>query len=82
MEQGSKESIIVDSTIDLAQHLGLRVVAEGVEDMGLVPRLKALGCNAAQGYAISRPLEAEKLTPWLVASRDLRRIGSTRRSAA
>jgi diguanylate cyclase (GGDEF)-like protein len=82
MDQGSKESIIVNSTIDLAQHLGLRAVAEGVEDMGLVPRLKALGCNAAQGYAISRPLEAGELTPWLVASRDLRRIGSKRRSAA
>jgi diguanylate cyclase (GGDEF)-like protein len=82
MEHGSKEAIIVNSTIDLAQHLGLRAVAEGVEDLALVPRLKALGCNAAQGYAISSPLQAEDLTPWLQASRDRRRIASALRSVA
>ena len=34
MTEGSKEAIIVNSTIDLAHHLGLRAVAEGVEDLG------------------------------------------------
>jgi EAL domain-containing protein (putative c-di-GMP-specific phosphodiesterase class I) len=82
MEHGSKELIIVSSTIDLAQHLGLRAVAEGVEDLAWVPRLRALGCDAAQGYAISRPLAGADLTPWLVSSRDLLRIGSKQRSAA
>jgi len=82
MEHGSKELIIVSSTVDLAQHLGMRAVAEGVEDLALVPQLRALGCDAAQGYAISRPLAAADLTPWLVASRDLLRIGSKQRSAA
>jgi EAL domain-containing protein (putative c-di-GMP-specific phosphodiesterase class I) len=78
MEHGSKESIIVNSTIDLAQHLGLRAVAEGVEDLALVPRLRALGCNAAQGYAISCPRRAEDLTPWLLASGGPRRLSSLR----
>ena len=82
MEHGSKELIIVSSTIDLAQHLGLRAVAEGVEDLAWVPQLRALGCDAAQGYAISRPLAGAELTPWLLSSRELLRIGSKQRSAA
>ena len=60
MAQGSKESIIVNSTIDLAHHRGLRAVAEGVEDSSLLPRLKGLGCDAAQGYVISRPLKVKR----------------------
>jgi EAL domain-containing protein (putative c-di-GMP-specific phosphodiesterase class I) len=82
MEHGSKELIIVSSTIDLAKHLGLRAVAEGVEDLALLPQLRALGCDVAQGYAISHPLAASDLTPWLLASRELQRIGGEQRSAA
>jgi diguanylate cyclase (GGDEF)-like protein len=58
--------IIVNSTIDLAHHLGLRAVAEGVEDWSLLPTLAQLGCDAAQGFAISHPLEALQATRWLV----------------
>jgi diguanylate cyclase (GGDEF)-like protein len=65
MQQSFKDSIIVNSTIDLAHHLGLRAVAEGVEDLRTLERLTSLGCDAAQGYAISRPLSAESLTDWL-----------------
>ena len=82
MERGSKELIIVSSTIDLAQHLGLRTVAEGVEDLVLIPRLKALGCDAAQGYGISRPLAGADLTGWLLASGDLRQVDSKQASVA
>jgi diguanylate cyclase (GGDEF)-like protein len=73
MTTRSDEAIIVNSTIDLAHNLGLRSVAEGVEDLGLLPDLQALGCDAAQGYAISRPLSSENATRWLLTSaRDLR----------
>jgi diguanylate cyclase (GGDEF)-like protein len=65
MTAGSRERIIVNSTIDLAHHLGMRAVAEGVEDVSLLPELKALGCDAAQGFAISRPLPGPELTQWL-----------------
>jgi diguanylate cyclase (GGDEF)-like protein len=82
MAHGSKESIIVNSTIDLAHHLGLRAVAEGVEDSSLLPRLKALGCDAAQGYVISRPLKAEDLTRWLIESQQIPRIASKRKAVA
>ncbi|MDQ6778011.1 MAG: EAL domain-containing protein [Actinomycetota bacterium] len=65
MADGSSETIIVASTIDLAHHLRLRAIAEGVEDASLLPDLELLGCDAAQGYAICRPLDGERATRWL-----------------
>ena len=56
---------IVRSIIDLGHNLQLRVVAEGVEDRYTWDALKALGCDIAQGYYLSRPLPAHQLTPWL-----------------
>jgi predicted signal transduction protein with EAL and GGDEF domain len=67
MTDGSRDAIIVTSTIDLAHHLGLRAVAEGVEDPALLVQLKNLGCDMAQGYGISRPLPSEDATRWLLA---------------
>ena len=61
----ANEKIIVNSTIDLAHHLGLRAVAEGVEHPDLLVALRALGCDVAQGYAVSRPLPALEATRWL-----------------
>ncbi|HEX2703386.1 MAG TPA: EAL domain-containing protein [Solirubrobacteraceae bacterium] len=67
MAAGSSAKIIVTSTIDLAHHLGLRAVAEGVEDTALLPVLEAAGCDAAQGYCISRPLASGDITRWLLS---------------
>jgi diguanylate cyclase len=47
---------IVQSMVGLAHGLGLRVVAEGVEDQPILDRLRAMGCDLAQGYLIARPL--------------------------
>jgi diguanylate cyclase (GGDEF)-like protein len=66
MSAGSSEKVIVNSTIDLAHHLGLRAVAEGVEDWAMLPELEALGCDAAQGYAISHPLAGPDVTRWML----------------
>ena len=44
------------STVELAHGLGMRVVAEGVEDAGTYALLTELGCDEAQGFYISRPL--------------------------
>ena len=49
---------IVAATIDLAGRLGLGVVAEGVEDEQTYAALAALGCDAAQGFWLSRPVPA------------------------
>ncbi len=51
-------AVIVRSTIELAHNLGLKVVAEGVEDVATCETLVALGCHVAQGYYLSRPLPA------------------------
>ena len=60
------ERAIVSSTIDLAHNLGLRAVAEGIEDLALLPELRALGCDVVQGYAISRPIPAAQATAGLL----------------
>lgn len=58
---------IVHSTIDLAHMLGMRVVAEGIEEAAVAEALVGLGCDAAQGYHWSRPLPAEDLEGWLAS---------------
>jgi len=62
------DAMIVRSTIDLAHNLGLKVVAEGVETEEILDRLIALGCDAAQGYYISRPISPADLLHWLAQS--------------
>jgi predicted signal transduction protein with EAL and GGDEF domain len=57
--------IIVRSTINLGHDLGLRIVAEGVEDGPTLERLAALGCDLAQGYHLSRPLAGPEFNRWL-----------------
>jgi EAL domain-containing protein (putative c-di-GMP-specific phosphodiesterase class I) len=52
---------LVRSTIELGHALGLRVVAEGVEDLATLEMLGQLGCDLAQGYFISRPMAAGDL---------------------
>ena len=58
MATEANSAAIVSSTVDLAHALGLRVVAEGIEDEATWRRLRAVGCDAAQGYYLSRPLPA------------------------
>jgi EAL domain-containing protein (putative c-di-GMP-specific phosphodiesterase class I)/ActR/RegA family two-component response regulator len=50
--------VIVDAVVALGRKLGLKVVAEGVEDAAVLDLLRSLGADAAQGYAISRPTAA------------------------
>jgi diguanylate cyclase (GGDEF)-like protein len=66
MALGSSETIIVNSTIDLAHHLGMRAVAEGVEEISQLDRLRAFGCDVVQGFAISPPMTGERATAWLL----------------
>src|SRR6185503_11124656 len=61
-------STIVRSTIDLGHNLGLQVVAEGVEDAASWDMLRSLGCDDAQGYFMSRPLEPLALANWIRAN--------------
>jgi diguanylate cyclase len=65
MTSSTSDAVIVHTTVDLGRNLGLRVVAEGVEDLQTLQELDALGCDAIQGYYISRPLPADDLIHWL-----------------
>jgi len=65
MAEDADISTIVRSTIDLGHNLGLKVVAEGVEDLQGWNLLARLGCDEAQGYYMSPPLEAEALKTWI-----------------
>jgi EAL domain-containing protein (putative c-di-GMP-specific phosphodiesterase class I) len=66
------DAAIVRSVIDLAEALGLRVVAEGVEDERTWRLLAEAGCHAAQGWFHARPMPAEDLKEWLARYRPLR----------
>ena len=68
MGQNQGDATIVRSTIEMGHELGLRVVAEGVEDQATWQALSQLGCDAAQGYYMSRPLSAGDLLKWLCES--------------
>jgi diguanylate cyclase (GGDEF)-like protein len=61
-----RDEAIVRTTIDLARHLELHVVAEGIETAEVCERLATMGCDTGQGYLISRPAPAAELTPWLL----------------
>ena len=62
------DAVIVRSTIDLAQNMGLKVVAEGVEDQAVLEALKILKCDFDQGYYMCRPIPVEELDQWLISS--------------
>lgn len=57
---------IVEASIGIARKIGLRVVAEGIEDLVDWKLLAELGCDHAQGYFIGRPMPAGELSRWLV----------------
>ena len=65
MALNETDTTIVRSTVGLAHSLGLRAVAEGVEDAATWARLVTMGCDAAQGYGICRPITADALEHWL-----------------
>jgi diguanylate cyclase (GGDEF)-like protein len=74
-EGAGRDLELVRATINLGHEMGLRVVAEGIEDLETLDLLSDLGCDLAQGYYISRPTPADKLsftsmarTPELVAA--------------
>ncbi|WP_052369148.1 putative bifunctional diguanylate cyclase/phosphodiesterase [Serpentinimonas barnesii] len=58
---------IVRAVIGLADHLGMRTVAEGVETAEQMAWLLKHGCDEAQGYFFSRPLPPEALQAWVLA---------------
>lgn len=56
--------VILESSLQLSQKLGLRSVAEGVEKEEEWALLKSLGCDVAQGYFIARPMAGDAVPEW------------------
>ena len=68
MLKNSSDEAIVRSTIELAHNLGMRAIAEGVEDQATLDRLRALGCDLAQGFYMGLPMSLPDLEQWLATS--------------
>ena len=64
LETSGDARAIVDAVMRMAQALGLKVVAEGVETEGQQRILRALGCDELQGYLFAKPMSAKALTLW------------------
>ena len=56
--------IIVRSTIGMAHELGLKVVAEGIEDSSQQSYLKSIGCDLGQGYLYARAMDFRGYGKW------------------
>jgi EAL domain-containing protein (putative c-di-GMP-specific phosphodiesterase class I) len=56
---------ICTASLDIARKLGMRSVAEGVEDLEDWNFLRAHGCGVAQGYFVARPMPMTALVDWL-----------------
>jgi diguanylate cyclase (GGDEF)-like protein len=61
----ARHASIVRAVVEVAQTIGLTVVAEGVEDTRTWDTIRALGCTEAQGFLLSMPVSAEALEDWL-----------------
>ncbi|NOJ60098.1 EAL domain-containing protein [Arthrobacter sp. 260] len=69
MNQDPRATNLVASIIDLAHSLGLRIVAEGVEDEEAYTALAGLNCDLIQGYYLSKPIPAGELSAWMARRR-------------
>jgi EAL domain-containing protein (putative c-di-GMP-specific phosphodiesterase class I) len=81
MNSDPRNRIVVRSTIELAHNLGLRTVAEGVENGETLEGLRELGCELGQGYHISRPQPVAELDRWWDAATGVTPHGASPRVA-
>lgn len=72
LDRDKSDQAIVQATLSLGHSLGLEVVAEGVETRQTWNFLRDHGCDAAQGYHMSKPLPAEELEIWVKSRKSQR----------
>jgi EAL domain-containing protein (putative c-di-GMP-specific phosphodiesterase class I)/DNA-binding NarL/FixJ family response regulator len=63
--RSNESRVVIECIIGLGHSLGLRVVAEGVEDAETMRYLQEAGCDLAQGYFIARPMSGEAAVAWI-----------------
>ena len=73
MADSARSRAIVESVINMAHALQLKVVGEGIETNDQLATLSALGCNEIQGYLIAKPLPADQATRFLIAQSEVDR---------
>lgn len=61
VETNRSDQILIRSTIELAHELGLKVVAEGIEDVNCLEILTEMGCDIGQGYFIGKAMSLDAL---------------------
>ena len=76
--ESARDAAIVTSLIDLAHHLGLQVIAEGIEEPEVAERLRRLGCEYGQGYYFSMSMAPELLPEWASRMAPMDRLGTLR----
>ncbi len=69
MANDKKDESIVKAAVDLAHNLGLKIVAEGVEDEKTLNILSKMGCDYAQGYYMAKPMPCDDLIKWMQDSK-------------
>ena len=69
IESGADARAVVDAVVRLAHALGLKVVAEGVENTRQQQILLELGCDELQGYLFAKPMSARALLLWAIGDR-------------
>jgi diguanylate cyclase (GGDEF)-like protein len=67
LDSGAENVAIVRAIIDLGRHLGLEVVAEGVEDQTTWDLLASLNCDLVQGWHLAKAMPVDAVVPWLTA---------------
>jgi diguanylate cyclase (GGDEF)-like protein len=82
MTTDDRSRMIIQTTTQLAHALGLRVVAEGIEDAATATALVTLGIDVLQGYHVARPMPADEVAPWVRRWSTLRDAGQPGRSLA
>ena len=61
IDKDEKDFAIVDTIISLSRKMGIKTIAEGVEEMEQLKLLRFSGCDAIQGYLFSRPIDENKI---------------------
>jgi len=69
VDEDREQQKIVSAILSMAEQIGLRTLAEGVETPGEHAMLAQLGCGDVQGFAIARPMPVEDTTDWIARHR-------------
>jgi len=72
IEHNREFTAIYQAIVSLADNLGLKVVAEGMETEGQLAQLQAMGCAFAQGYLFERPLSQQEALAYMKGGQSVR----------